>query len=87
MPKPKSETGHKNLIGERLKLLRKRDNISQRALANKLQLSGLDVDKNVITRIETNKRYVTDIEIKAFAKLFGVSYQYLLDGFEGTRDE
>lgn len=41
------------------------------------------MDKNVITRIETNKRYVTDIEIKALAAVFGVSYDYLIDGVEG----
>ena len=40
----------------------------------------LIMDKNVITRIETNKRYVTDLEIKAIAKIFNVSYEYLLDG-------
>ena len=40
------------------------------------------MDKNVITRIETNKRYVTDLELKALAEVFGVSYQYLIDGKE-----
>ena len=87
MPKPKSEAGLKNLIGGRLKSLRKRDNISQRELANKLQLSGLDIDKNVITRIETGSRYVADFELKQIAKVFNVSYQYLLDGFEGVCDK
>lgn len=38
------------------------------------------MDKNVITRIETNKRYVTDIELKAFADIFHVSYEYLIEG-------
>ena len=38
------------------------------------------MDKNVITRIETNKRYVTDLELKAFSELFHVSYEYLIDG-------
>ena len=37
------------------------------------------MDKNVITRIETNKRYVTDIELKAFADIFHVSYEYLIE--------
>lgn len=40
------------------------------------------MDKNVITRIETNKRYVTDIELRALAQIFQVSYEYLLDGEE-----
>lgn len=72
----------KNLIGERLKLLRSRDNISQRDLARKLQLIGIDMDKNVITRIETNKRYVTDFELQAIKQIFNVSYDYLIDGKE-----
>ena len=82
MPKPRSESGEKNIIGERLKKLRERDGLSQRDLARELQIIGFDMDKNVITRIETNKRYVTDIEIKAIAKIFDVSYKYLLDGEE-----
>lgn len=56
--------------------------MSQRDLARRLQLMGFDMDKNVITRIETNKRYVTDLEIRALAKVFKVSYQYLIDGEE-----
>lgn len=51
-------------------------------MAYALQRRGLDLDKNVITRIETNKRYVTDLEIKGIAAYFGVSYDYLLDGGE-----
>ena len=38
------------------------------------------MDKNVITRIETNKRYVTDLELKALSEIFHVSYDYLIDG-------
>ena len=82
MPRPRRETGEKNLIGERLKFLRKRDKMSQRKLAQRLQLLGMDMDKNVITRIETNKRYVTDIELQALAQIFAVSYNYLIDGVE-----
>ena len=45
-----------------------------------------DMDKNVITRIETNKRYVTDVELKALTEIFHVSYEYLIDG-EGEEEE
>ncbi len=82
MPKPTSLSGSKNLISLRLIRLRKQHGLSQRALAQKLQLAGYDIDKNVITRIETNKRYVTDIELKAIASVFNVSYAYLIDGTE-----
>ena len=53
--------------------------MSQRKLAIELQLMGVNMDKNVISRIETNKRSVSDIELKAIAKVFDVSYEYLLD--------
>ena len=45
------------------------------------------MDKNVITRIETNKRYVTDIEIKALAEIFHVTYKYLIDGIIETEEK
>ncbi|MBO7208688.1 MAG: helix-turn-helix transcriptional regulator [Clostridia bacterium] len=78
--KQRTNTNGKNLIGERLKELRKRKKFSQRDLARELQLIGIDMDKNVITRIETNKRYVTDFELQALKEIFNVSYDYLIDG-------
>ena len=80
MPKPRTKTGQKNLISKNLIELRGTHHISQRILAYKLQLAGYDMDKNVITRIETNKRYVTDIELKALCEIFDVSYEELIDG-------
>lgn len=80
MPKPNSSTGEKNLIGKRLIALRHQHNMSQRLLSYQLQLKGYDMDKNVITRIETGKRYVTDVELKAISEVFNVSYEYLIDG-------
>ncbi len=52
--------------------------MSQRALADALQLEGIDLDKNAIQRIENGKRYVTDIELKALSKVLHVSYEDLL---------
>lgn len=87
MPKPRARTGEKNLISQRLIELRRLNNLSQRDLAEKLQLAGYDMDKNVITRIETNKRYVTDLELKALTEVFGVSYKSLIDGEETENTE
>ena len=82
MPKPRTKTGEKNLVGRQLIELRKQNNYSQRYLAYMLQLAGYDMDKNVITRIETNQRYVTDLELKALSEVFHVCYDYLIDGNE-----
>ena len=80
MPKPLSLHGEKNLISQRLVTLRKEQGLSQRDLAQKLQLAGYDMDRNVITRIETNQRYVTDIELKALAEALDTTYSFLIDG-------
>jgi len=82
MARPCEENGKRNLISQRLIELRKIQKWSQRDLSFQLQLMGMDMDKNVITRIETNKRYVTDIELKALAKVFAVTYQFLIDGIQ-----
>ncbi len=69
-----------NLCGEKIRALRLAypDKLSQRALADKMQLAGIDVDKNAIQRIECGKRFVTDIELKAFSEIFGVSMDSLV---------
>lgn len=74
----KTKDGLNNISGKNIAILRKNLNISQRVLADRLQLSGLDVDKNAIQRIECGKRFVTDIELVSFAKIFDVSVDELL---------
>ena len=68
-----------NLCGDNIRKLRLSYPIklSQRALADKMQLIGIDVDKNAIQRIECGKIFVTDIELKAFAEIFEVSIDKL----------
>lgn len=74
----KTLDGQNNVCGSKIALLRKKMNISQRVLAERLQLIGLDLDKNAIQRIECGKRFITDIEICAFLKIFSVSFEELI---------
>lgn len=69
-----------NLSGENITRIRKamKPVVSQRALADMLQLHGIDVDKNAIQRIECGKRFVTDIELVAIAEVLKVSVLDLL---------
>lgn len=75
----KSIDGRNNICGKKISELRRKIDISQRELAEKLQLNGLDIDKNAIQRIEAGKRFVTDIEIVALTKVFEVSFEELLN--------
>ena len=76
-----------NLCGKKIKELRQRivPRMSQRALADRLQLMGMDLDKNAIQRIESGQRFVTDIELAVFSQVFQVNPAVLL-GMEFSTD-
>lgn len=74
----KTITGSNNISGKVIAAKRKELRISQRQLADQLQLIGMDVDKNAIQRIEAGKRFVTDIELVYFSKALSLSYSDLL---------
>ncbi len=75
----KTSDGLNNICGRNIASLRTELKLSQRELADRMQLVGIDIDKNAIQRIECGKRFVTDIEIIAFAKIFSVDYKELLE--------
>ncbi len=74
----KTIDGRNNVSGKNISKFRNELNISQRELADRMQLVGIDIDKNAVQRIECGKRFVTDIEIIAFAKVFNVDFKDLL---------
>ena len=78
MFKNRSAAGKNNLCGTMVARLRKEGRLSQRALAERLQLLGLDVDKNAVQRIESGQRFVTDIELLALSHVFSVEIRDLL---------
>ena len=69
-----------NIAGKNIAKIRKEITpvMSQRALAGKMQLFGIDLDKNAIQRIECGKRFITDIELSAFPKVLNTSLENLL---------
>lgn len=75
----KSKSGENNICGKNIATLRKAAGLSQHGLAIRLQLYGLDVDKNAVQRIEAGKRFVTDIELVYLMDVLGVSCDALLD--------
>ena len=72
--------GRNNLCGLAIRRLRESlpEGVSQRQMADDLLLLGLELEKNAIQRIESGRRFVTDIELKAFAAYFSVTANQLL---------
>lgn len=70
----------KNIIGENIKRLRKSAKLTQKELAEKLQLEGFEFSDLTILRIEQGKRFVPDYEVVALADYFGITTDELLKG-------
>lgn len=75
----KATDGRNNICGEKIASLRSSMGISQRELADRLQIAGLDIDKNAVQRIEAGKRFVTDIELKMFSRVLSLSADELIE--------
>ncbi len=67
-----------NICGKKVKTYRTEMKLSQKGLADRLQIKGLDIDKNAIQRIESGQRFVTDIELLALASFFNKTADELL---------
>lgn len=67
----KTADGKNNICGKKISAYRKELKISQREFADRLQLAGLDIDKNAVQRMEAGQRFITDIEIVYISKVLG----------------
>ena len=74
----KTSDGRNNICGRNVAMYRMSIGISQRELADRLQVAGLDIDKNAIQRIECGKRFVTDIELVVLCHVLNCSLDDLL---------
>ena len=70
--------GSNNLSGKQIARLRKEKGMSQRELADILQLRGMNIDKNAVQRIEAGQRFVTDVELPRFAEALETTVEELL---------
>lgn len=78
--------GNKNIIGKQLSTIRKEKLISQSDLAAKMQLMNVNIDQQMISKIEKNQRQVTDYEFACFCKCLKVSPNELLKYFDDYLD-
>ena len=70
--------GSKNICGKRIKEARKKLKLSQEMLAAKLQVEGINIERDSISRIEIGTRFVADYELLLLCKILDVTPEYLL---------
>ena len=59
--------GKKNICGDRLREARVVRRLRQEDLAAQIQLKGINMERDSISRIEIGTRFVSDFELKIFA--------------------
>lgn len=69
----------KNISGERIRQERLTRNMTQAELTAKMQVQGLVIEREAVSKIETGDRMVADYELAALARIFGVAMEELLE--------
>ena len=69
--------GRKNLCGDLVREARARLNITQADLAARLQVAGVIMERDSVSRIEIGTRFVTDYELVVLSNVLGVSLEWL----------
>lgn len=76
----KAEYGDKNICGANIERIRKKLGMKQTTLVSRMQLLGVDINPSSLSKLEGQTRSASDIELKAIAKILGVSIEELLSG-------
>ena len=71
--------GKKNVSGDRIREARLKRRLTQEDLAAKLQIEGVIMERDSVSRIEIGTRFVTDYELMVLSQILDVSVQWLLE--------
>ena len=74
--------GKKNICGEKIRQARAKKRLTQDNLAAKMQIEGMIIERDSISRIELGTRFVPDYELPIFARVLNVSIEWLLTSDE-----
>lgn len=70
--------GKKNICGDRIHEARCRLRLTQSDLAARLQLNGIIIERDSVSRIEIGTRFVADYELRELSNILNVSVSWLL---------
>lgn len=70
--------GKKNICGDRVHEARCKLRLTQSDLAAQMQVNGIIIERDSISRIEIGTRFVADYELRALAQILKVTVSWLL---------
>ncbi|MCI9287393.1 MAG: helix-turn-helix transcriptional regulator [Clostridia bacterium] len=71
-----------NIIGSKIKELRREQKLSQEFLCARMQVMGYKISRSDISKIETGKKFISDFEVLGFAKALKTTITKLYEGLE-----
>lgn len=75
----KAAYGNKNICGANIERLRKQQGMKQSTLVCRMQLLGVDINPSSLSKLEGQTRIAADYELKAIARILGVTMESLTD--------
>lgn len=72
---------NKNVICSKVRYYRRKRKLTQGQLAAKLQVMNVNIDQQMISKIERNKRIVTDFELACLCRALRVPLTDMLSDF------
>ena len=73
---------NKNVISKALAEYRQKNNLSQGELAAKMQTMNVNIDQQMISKIEKNQRQVTDYEFACFCRCLDIAPDEMMKYFD-----
>lgn len=73
-----SYNGRKNISGDRIREARQKLKLSQADLAAQMQVEGIVIERDSISRIEIGTRFIPDYELPVFSKVLKVPVEWIL---------
>lgn len=66
-------------LGQNIRRIRELRRLTQEELSAKLQISGCDITRSALAKMEVGQRHIYPDEIKLLKELLNVTYDELLD--------
>ncbi len=71
------DTRYEYALGQNIRELRRKRNLSQEQLAARLQLRGCDITRSALAKMEVGQRHIYPDELKLLRELLDVTYDEL----------
>ena len=73
---------HKNVVSAKIKTTRKKEaHYSQDQVVAKMQLAGININQQMVSKIEKDRRIVTDYELMTLCYILNINIQDLYNDF------